>query len=172
MGRLLGVSPLGDYDSPLQLLIYMTAIKPISRVLVRLPKWAPRLDSGRGIQVGGPPVQAASPHLPPDAHPHGSHQARCPCWRCQPSWALHLDSAGGRQDRSPNAQLADTCFTHPMVLLQQMLPAAPCFCASYLKGTDGGGLAEACRQKLQARLWCGHDACPHQSRGWDARRST
>jgi len=51
MGRLLGVSPLGDYDSPLQLLIYMTAIKPIARVLVRLPKWAPSLDHGRGIQV-------------------------------------------------------------------------------------------------------------------------
>ena len=52
MGRLLGVSPLGDYDSPMQLLIYMTAIKPIARMLVRLPKWAPLLDSGRGIQVG------------------------------------------------------------------------------------------------------------------------
>lgn len=51
MGRLLGVSPLGDYDSPLQLLIYMTTIKPIARVLVRLPKWAPSLDNGRGIQV-------------------------------------------------------------------------------------------------------------------------
>ncbi|CAK0786013.1 hypothetical protein CVIRNUC_009226 [Coccomyxa viridis] len=51
MGRLLGVSPLGDYDSPMQLLIYMTAIKPIARMLVRLPKWAPLLDSGRGIQT-------------------------------------------------------------------------------------------------------------------------
>lgn len=72
MGRLLGVSPLGDYNSPLQLLIYMTAIKPIARALVRLPKWAPRLDSGRGIQVGGPPLQAAPPHLPPAAHPRDS----------------------------------------------------------------------------------------------------
>lgn len=52
MSRLLGVSPLGDYDSPLQLLIYMTGIKPIARVLVRLPKWAPRLDNGRAVQVG------------------------------------------------------------------------------------------------------------------------
>ena len=60
MGRLLGVSPLGDYDSPLQLLIYMTAIKPIARMLVRLPKWAPHLDSGRGIQVGVQPLQATA----------------------------------------------------------------------------------------------------------------
>ena len=51
MGRLLGVSPLGDYDSPLQLLIYMTAIKPIARMFIKLPKWAPRLENGRAIQV-------------------------------------------------------------------------------------------------------------------------
>ncbi len=51
MGRLLGVSPLGDYDSPMQLLIYMTAIKPIARVFIKLPKWAPRLENGRAIQV-------------------------------------------------------------------------------------------------------------------------
>ena len=51
MGRLMGVSPLGDYASPLQLLIYMTAIKPIARVLVKLPKWAPRLENGRAVQV-------------------------------------------------------------------------------------------------------------------------
>ena len=53
MGRLLGVSPLGDYDSPMQLLIYLTAIKPIARIFVKLPKWAPRLDNGRAIQVCG-----------------------------------------------------------------------------------------------------------------------
>lgn len=62
MGRLLGVSPLGDYESPLQLLIYLTSIKPIARVLIRLPKWAPSLDSGRGIQVLLP---ATNPHQPP-----------------------------------------------------------------------------------------------------------
>ena len=60
MGRLLGVSPLGDYASPLQLLIYTTAIKPIARVLVKLPKWAPRLENGRAIQVCGH-VLAESP---------------------------------------------------------------------------------------------------------------
>ena len=50
----------------MQLLIYLTAIKPIARLFVKLPKWAPRLDNGRAIQVCGNLPSLCSVYVPPD----------------------------------------------------------------------------------------------------------
>ena len=80
MGRLLGVSPLGDYDSPLQLLIYMTAIKPIARVLIKLPKWGPRLENGRAIQVCS--CMYLNMH-PPELNIRGAEQSRSSAGNCK-----------------------------------------------------------------------------------------
>jgi hypothetical protein len=49
--RLLGVSPLGDYNGPLTMIIGLTAIKPIARAYVKSQWWTPPVDHGRRLQV-------------------------------------------------------------------------------------------------------------------------
>ena len=49
--RLVGVSPLGEYARPLQLLLSLTAVKPIARTYTRLPQWLPPVRDGRSFQA-------------------------------------------------------------------------------------------------------------------------
>ena len=46
-----GVSPLGEYARPLQLLLSLTAVKPIARAYTRLPQWLPPVRDGRSFQA-------------------------------------------------------------------------------------------------------------------------
>ena len=45
------MSPLGEYQLPLQHLLALTAIRPIARTYVKLPAWLPRVANGRAFQV-------------------------------------------------------------------------------------------------------------------------
>jgi hypothetical protein len=49
--RLAAVSPLGEYQAPLQQLLALTAIRPIARTYVRLPAWLPPVRDGRSFQA-------------------------------------------------------------------------------------------------------------------------
>ena len=53
--RLAGVSPLGEYQRPLQQLLALTAIRPLARTYVKLPAWLPPVRDGRSFQVRAAP---------------------------------------------------------------------------------------------------------------------
>ncbi|KAK9804240.1 hypothetical protein WJX72_002942 [[Myrmecia] bisecta] len=48
--RLVGLSPLGGFQGPMQILQQLTGIKPLARTFTKLPAWLPRIQNGRSVQ--------------------------------------------------------------------------------------------------------------------------
>lgn len=54
---------MGDFQAPLQNLLYLASVPPIARVMTKLDTWAPQLRSGREVQtktVLGPALSITS----------------------------------------------------------------------------------------------------------------